>query len=177
MDLGRDTLRPYLLAANLIDDEGRIVDHAWSAWYGPAYTRRQERIEAGRRGGRKRAANAGQTLSNPGPAQAELEASLSDAEVTPNQTGRQAGPSVPSVPTEPSEPSRAPARDDDAGSNGTTTNGRAKADLASVGAIISAGSFRPKGRAVSVAAASPTGIHVVGPGWIEHSEHPAEWAL
>lgn len=52
---------PAVLAAlrevGLIDDESKIPERAWQAWYGPAHRRREERIESGRKGGLSKGGN------------------------------------------------------------------------------------------------------------------------
>jgi hypothetical protein len=73
-----DTQKPMLILqkVGLLDDDGRIPDHAWQSWYLPAYERREQRREAGRLGGTN----------------SRLKRPLSGASTTVN-------PSVPSVPS------------------------------------------------------------------------------
>lgn len=93
-----------LEAVGLIDADGRLPEHAWDGWFGPAHARREERREAGRRGGLARAAAS----------RATAEPEHSRGEALPVRTV----PSVPSGPTEPPEPRRARAVIAE-----TTTNG------------------------------------------------------
>jgi hypothetical protein len=98
-----DELAAALVAVKLLDDELRLPEHAWEGWFGPARARRDERREAGRRGGLAKARNASDSPRSSG-ATAELQRSSTR-------------PSVPSVPTvRPSAPggSKEP---------GETTNG------------------------------------------------------
>lgn len=46
-----DDLEERLRAAQLLDDEGRIPEHAWQGWFGPAAQRRDERVIEGAIGG------------------------------------------------------------------------------------------------------------------------------
>jgi hypothetical protein len=52
-----DDARGHLEAVDLLDVDGRIHDRAWEGWFGPASARREERREAGRRGGHAKARN------------------------------------------------------------------------------------------------------------------------
>lgn len=47
-----------LREVGMIDPDGRIPGAIWAAWFGPAQARKQERREAGRRGGQAKARNA-----------------------------------------------------------------------------------------------------------------------
>ena len=93
-----------LVAVGLLTTDHRLPEHAWDGWFGPAWTRREERRESGRKGG---LAKANRT---PSPSRALAEPERSQSEALP-------GPSGPSLPTRPS--SRRRARN--ATGEGTTT--------------------------------------------------------
>jgi hypothetical protein len=87
-DLGdTDAVLAALVSIGLLADDGCIREESWQTWYQPAYDRREERREAGRRGGLAKARNL-----------AALEQSQSTGVAEPY-------PSVPSVPSVPSLPS------------------------------------------------------------------------
>ena len=136
-----DDLAARLRAARLLDDERRIPEKPWTGWFGPAWERREERREAGRKGGYAKARGRSSATAEPEQSHGEPLADLY--------------PSVPSVPSYPSVPSvkaRANRR------NRTTivpTEGPCR---------ICGGHVRD----------SETGVRV-GPGWIEHPEHPDDW--
>ena len=85
-----------MVAVGLLDAEHRIPEHAWESWYRPAYKRREERRESGRKGGLAKAANA-----RPSTATAEPEHSQSSALPVPLPSDTV--PTVPSVPTQPAD--------------------------------------------------------------------------
>ena len=70
-----DVIVDALIAVGLIDAEHRIPEHAWTSWYLPAWQRREERRQSGRKGGLAKAANASAASS----ATAEPRQSQSDA--------------------------------------------------------------------------------------------------
>ena len=73
----REPIVEALVSARLLDRSRKVPPRSWAGWFGPAEARREERREAGRRGGI---------------AKAKRTASSATAELYP--TGRQAGPSV-----------------------------------------------------------------------------------
>jgi hypothetical protein len=89
----RQELVDHLTAVGLLDKTRRVSARSWSSWYGPAAQRREERREAGRKGGLAKA----ERLAKASP---KRSSSSARAELYP---------SVPSVPSEPSS-ARAAAR-------------------------------------------------------------------
>ena len=92
-----DDLTVRLVAVELLDADGRLPEQAWNAWFGPAWRRREERREAGRKGGLAKAAGVGVV--------AESEQSPSSARAEPGHRSSVALPD-PTVPTEPTDPGR-----------------------------------------------------------------------
>jgi hypothetical protein len=97
-----------LRKVKLLDGRRKIPLNAWEGWYGPAHARREERREAGRRGGLAKAARSS-VEPPPKPrssrATAQLQRSSSKALPVPYRTD-----TVPS--------SRAPAREESRGAGG-----------------------------------------------------------
>jgi hypothetical protein len=54
-----------LVAAELLDDEGKIPQHAFENWFGPARRRHEKAVEDGRKGGFARAASSAQATQEP----------------------------------------------------------------------------------------------------------------
>ena len=48
-----DDCRTALRTVNLIDEESRLPESAWTSWYTPAFNRREKRKESGAEGGRR----------------------------------------------------------------------------------------------------------------------------
>lgn len=71
-----------LVEAELVDDDGRVTEHAWSGWYGAAHERRERGRERQRRADAKRG-----RVSSPAPP------SSSSDRLAGRPAGRQAGPS------------------------------------------------------------------------------------
>jgi hypothetical protein len=97
-----DDLQAKLVEVGLVEADGRIVEHAWTGWFGPAAQRRDDRRFEGMVGGLMRSLGLGRT-------EAEKEARRRLTSPDPRSTS---GPptsdltrSVPSVPTVPSVPS------------------------------------------------------------------------
>jgi hypothetical protein len=90
-----------LADCGLLDRTGRIPMRSWNDWFGPAQSRKEARVEAGRLGGL-----------------AKAQRSSSGAKATPER--RSTRPYRPSVPTDPSSPSRAPAREGGAATGPTS---------------------------------------------------------
>jgi hypothetical protein len=66
-----------LQRVRLLDDEGRIPEHAWESWFAPAQERRQARVKAGRLGGLAKARNrAGEAVAGLQPSHSVAAASL-----------------------------------------------------------------------------------------------------
>lgn len=82
-----DELAERLREVGLLDDEDRIPEHAWNSWFGPAHARREERRDAGRKGGLAKSANRSSS--------ATAEPEVSPSRALPVRTV----PSVPTVPT------------------------------------------------------------------------------
>lgn len=80
---GIDDLSERLTAVGLLDAEARIPERSWTSWFQPAWDRREERRESGRKGGYAKHRN--QSLAEPEQSQSEAKAELY--------------PSVPSVPS------------------------------------------------------------------------------
>lgn len=76
-----DDLAERLRGVGLLDDEDRIPEHAWESWFGPAQARREERREAGRKGGLAKSANRSSSSAT-----AEPEVSSSKALPVPFRT-------------------------------------------------------------------------------------------
>jgi hypothetical protein len=112
-----DDVLANLVAVELVDDDGRLPERVFEAWFRPAWNRRESARSKGRKGGRAHA----QAVPDSGSAQAQPEPSLSP-------TGAELNPSVPSVPSVPTDPSVARARANGDGRPKGKTNGR---DLAS----------------------------------------------
>lgn len=95
-----DEILAALSTVGLIDRKNLIPSKAWASWFGPAQDRKQQRIDAGRLGGRQRVANERKRRSSASQAalEAEPEPSLSPAQPDPSYP-------FPSVPTDPSVPS------------------------------------------------------------------------
>lgn len=87
-------IRANLAGVGLIDESGRLPDHAWTGWYEPARNRREARRAAGSKGG--------QTKPRSSNAPTSLKPRSSDAQATLNPTGP-TGPVRPR-PAEPSPP-------------------------------------------------------------------------
>lgn len=70
-----------LRAVGLLDRGNRVPVSVWHAWYGPAFTRRQERRQSGSLGGQRKAANRrlAELQHSSSVATAELQHSSSDA--------------------------------------------------------------------------------------------------
>jgi hypothetical protein len=72
-----------LMTVGLLDDEGRVPEGTWEAWYGPAKGRRQDKRDSGRLGGLK---------SGAGRIEASLQRRSSDAQATLNPSARPSAP-------------------------------------------------------------------------------------
>jgi len=57
-----DGLQGPLEAVGLLDADGRLPDHSWQRWFGPAQARRAKRKAAGSLGGQASAANRGEAM-------------------------------------------------------------------------------------------------------------------
>jgi hypothetical protein len=83
-----DTIASILSSVGLLDAQGMVPEHVWDNWFGPAYSRREEKRKAGSIGGQRKASNA----------LAQLEDGSSYALPVPSVPSYPSYPSVPSVP-------------------------------------------------------------------------------
>jgi hypothetical protein len=83
---GTEDLAGRLAAVGLLDSEGRIPERAWESWFMPAWDRREERRESGRKGGYAKHRN---------------QSGLAQPEHSHSEATADLYPSVPSVPSKP----------------------------------------------------------------------------
>lgn len=155
-----------------VDETGRIVVHDWDDWQLAASRSARAEYERDRKRAWRRS-------TRPDPAD-ELNP-LPPAPLSPDsdKTGtqqdktRQVSPSVRDLSGTPK--GRTPSKGPDEPSK-ERTNGRGKSSLTRVGSI--AAGMVPTSGPCRICGGNLTDKDPckVGPGWIEHSEHPAEWA-
>ena len=140
-----DDLAERLSEARLLDEDQTIPANAWAGWFGPAWERREAKRAGGRRGG--------------------LVAHGLDPDIPPH-SGHRSGiaqgkpdPTVPTVPTYPTVPSR------------PSENARAIERTNGSTIVPTEGPCRICGGLVLD---TESNIRV-GPGFIEHGEHPDDW--
>lgn len=148
---GLDDLAERLRDAGLLDADGRVPEKSWIGWFGPASDRRATRRFEGAVNG---LVSHGMTREA-----AIREAKRRQSEVTSELPLGDLDPSVPSVPSVPT------VRPSSVREGKTTTTTMA-------GIVPSEGPCRDCGGYLTDKEDSR-----VGPGWIEHAEHPAVVAL
>jgi len=147
-----DEVRANLEVVGLLDAEGRIPEKAFESWYRPAEKRYAQRREAGSRGGR---ATARQRVDSPPSA---------TPPATPSATAGEAATAATALAQPTVHPSSRPSSPP-ASANGSRPHERTTLRVPTEGDCRVCGGHATDKEAVRV-----------GPGWIEHDEHPAAWA-
>ena len=154
-----------------VDEAGRVVVHDWDDWQLAASRAARAEYERDRKRAWRR--NRRDEDADPAPlSPAPLSPDSDRTDTQQDKTG-QVSPIVPDTSGTPT--GRTPSKRLDEPSRGRT-NGRGKGALTRVGSI--AAGLVPTSGPCRICGGDLTDKEPckVGPGWIEHAEHPAEWA-
>lgn len=112
-----EDLEAHLRTYDLVDDQGKVLEHAFASWFGPAHGRREVKRERWRRGAEakrgkrvKDAAPGDVPLAPEDPDRASSAQSPRGHDADPAGSPRPSVPSAPSVPPRPTGPSESSTR-------------------------------------------------------------------